>query len=54
MKIAITCGYHNKKGGISRYVAELAERLAKENEVHVYSMGWEDVGSNKILNSAIF
>lgn len=49
MKIAITCGYYNKKGGISRYVAELAERLAKENEVHVYSMGWEDVGSNEII-----
>jgi len=49
MKIAITCGYYNKKGGISRYVAELAERFAKKNEVHVYSMGWEDVGNDELI-----
>lgn len=40
---------YNKKGGISRYVAELAERFADENEVHVFSSKWEDVGNDKII-----
>lgn len=37
MKIALLAlGYH-KRGGISRYVAELAERYAKQHEVHIFS-----------------
>jgi glycosyltransferase involved in cell wall biosynthesis len=48
MKIAMTSRVYNKKGGISRYVAELAERFANEHEVHVFSSAWEDVGNDKI------
>ncbi len=40
---------YSKKGGIGRYVAELAERFANEHEVHVFSSRWEDVGNDKII-----
>lgn len=49
MKIAMSARVYNKKGGISRYVAELAERFANEHEVHVFSSKWEDVENDKLI-----
>lgn len=49
MKIAMSARSYDKKGGISRYVAELAERFADEHEVHVFSSKWADVGNDKII-----
>ncbi len=49
MKIAMSSRVYDKKGGISRYVAELAERFANEHEVHVFSSKWEDVGNDHII-----
>ncbi|VVB95982.1 D-inositol-3-phosphate glycosyltransferase [uncultured archaeon] len=49
MKIAMSSKVYNKKGGISRYVAELAERFADEHEIHVFSSNWEDVGNDNII-----
>lgn len=49
MKIALTTGEYNKEGGISRYVAELAEHFVKEHEVHVYTTSWKDVYDKDII-----
>lgn len=49
MKIAYTSRIYNKKGGISRYVAEHAERFANEHEVHVFASEWTDVGNPNII-----
>ena len=49
MKIAMTVPKYNKKGAISRYVAELAERFVKEHEVHIFSHEWKDVGSDDLI-----
>ncbi len=49
MKIAMSARSYDKKGGISRYVAELAERFADEHEVHIFSYKWEDVENDKII-----
>ena len=49
MKIALTTRHYNKQGGISRYVAELAERFAKNHEVHVYTTEWKDVGNKDVI-----
>lgn len=49
MKIAMTSRVYNKKGGISRYVAELAERFADEHEIHIFTSKWEDVENDKII-----
>ncbi|VVB87097.1 D-inositol-3-phosphate glycosyltransferase [uncultured archaeon] len=49
MKIAMSSRVYSKKGGVSRYVAELAERFAEEHEVHIFSSKWEDVGNDKII-----
>lgn len=49
MRIALTTDGYNKRGGISRYVAELAEHFAVENEVHVYATKWKDVASKDII-----
>lgn len=35
MKILLVSGGFNKRGGISRYVAELAERFVQEHETHL-------------------
>ncbi len=43
MKIAYIVRHYNKRGGISRYVAELAEWFAKDNEVHVFTADWDDI-----------
>lgn len=48
MKIAYIVRHYNKRGGISRYVAELAEWFSKEHDVHVFTSSWEDVNSDKI------
>ncbi len=37
MKIALAVHDYHKSGGHSRYVAELAERFAREHEVHVFA-----------------
>jgi len=37
MKIALVVHDYHKSGGHSRYVAELAERFAREHEVHVFA-----------------
>lgn len=49
MKIAITCREYDKRGGISRYVAELAEYFVKEHEVHIYTTSWKDVSNENII-----
>lgn len=49
MKIAFISRGYNKRGGISRYVAELAEAFSQEHEVHVFANYWQDVGSDKII-----
>lgn len=49
MKIAMTVQGYSKRGGISRYVAELAEHLVKEHEVHIYSTPWKDAGNRDIV-----
>ncbi|MFC2061477.1 glycosyltransferase family 4 protein [Elusimicrobiota bacterium] len=49
MKIAIAVKNYSKTGGISRYVAELAERYAGHDEVHVYASSWRDVGNSSII-----
>ncbi len=49
MKIAITTNGYDKQGGISRYVAELAERFARDHEVHVYTLYWKDVGNKDVI-----
>jgi len=45
----LTTDGYNKRGGISRYVAEMAEHFAVENEVHVYATRWTDVHNDKII-----
>jgi len=49
MKIALTVEEYNKRGGISRYVAELAEHMAKKHEIHIYATSWEDIGNKDII-----
>lgn len=49
MKIALAVRRYDKRGGISRYVAELAERFAASNEVHVFANTWQDVGNSRIM-----
>ncbi|HEY9245419.1 MAG TPA: glycosyltransferase family 4 protein [Candidatus Methanoperedens sp.] len=49
MKIAMSSRAYDRKGGISRYVAELAERFADEHEVHIFTSKWEDVNSDSII-----
>jgi len=49
VKIAFICRGYNKQGGISRYVAELAETFSQEHEVHVFTNSWEDVTSERII-----
>jgi len=49
MKIAFICRHYNKTGGISRHVAEIAERFAKNNEVHVFTASWQDVGNPEVV-----
>ncbi len=49
MKIAFICRGVNKRGGISRCVAELAESLCQKHEVHVFANSWQDVLTNKII-----
>ncbi|MBN2406630.1 MAG: glycosyltransferase family 4 protein [Elusimicrobia bacterium] len=48
MRIAFVLKKYSRTGGISRYVAELAERYALENEVHVFASQWRDVGTENI------
>jgi UDP-glucose:(heptosyl)LPS alpha-1,3-glucosyltransferase len=45
----LTTEEYNKRGGISRYIAELAEHFANEHEVHVFAAGWKDVSSKDII-----
>jgi len=49
MRIAMTVDTYNKQGGISRYVAELAERFVKKHEVHIFTYEWRDVGDNNLI-----
>lgn len=49
MKIAFITRHYNKSGGISRYVTELAERFAIDNEVHIFTASWKDVKNDKII-----
>jgi UDP-glucose:(heptosyl)LPS alpha-1,3-glucosyltransferase len=48
MKIAMICIDFNKTGGIERYTAELAQRFAVNNEVHVYSATVNGIENDKI------
>lgn len=49
MRIAYICRNYHKRGGISKCIAELAERLVENNEVHIFSNSWEDISSDKII-----
>lgn len=49
MKIAMSARIYRRKGGISRYIAELAEHFSDEHEVHIYSSKWKDVKNDKIV-----
>ncbi len=49
MKIAIVVRNYSKSGGISRYVAELAQRYAENDEVHIFAATWKDVENSKII-----
>ncbi|MDD5472796.1 MAG: glycosyltransferase family 4 protein [Candidatus Methanoperedens sp.] len=49
MKIALTTRGYDKRGGISRYVSELAEHFALDHEVHVYTPYWRDVGNKDVI-----
>jgi UDP-glucose:(heptosyl)LPS alpha-1,3-glucosyltransferase len=49
MKIARVVQRYNKQEGISRGVVEVAERLAKEHEVHVFANSWDDYGNSEII-----
>lgn len=51
MKIAYIVRNYNKRGGISGYTAELAERFSKHNEVHVYASSIEDASGRIIQHS---
>ncbi|MBD3387513.1 MAG: glycosyltransferase [Candidatus Altiarchaeales archaeon] len=42
MRIGLTSIVFNKQGGISRYVVELASRLAPDHEVHILTSRYED------------
>jgi glycosyltransferase involved in cell wall biosynthesis len=50
MKILLIASAFNKHGGISRYVAELAERFVKEHETHLLTIvrkpHWLQIASN--------
>lgn len=48
MKIAFVVHDFHRKGGHSRYTVELAERFAREHEVHVFANRIEDAGSSAI------
>jgi UDP-glucose:(heptosyl)LPS alpha-1,3-glucosyltransferase len=48
MKIALVVHDYHKSGGHSRYVAELAERFAREHEVHVFANRIEEGPSRQI------
>lgn len=45
----MTVGTYNKQGGISRYIAEMAERFVKEHEVHIFASGWTHVGNDDLI-----
>ncbi|MEW6621102.1 MAG: glycosyltransferase family 4 protein [bacterium] len=49
MKIAFITRTCNKKGGISRCVAELAEIFSHTHEVHIFANSWQDISSDKII-----
>jgi UDP-glucose:(heptosyl)LPS alpha-1,3-glucosyltransferase len=49
MKIARVVHRYNKQEGISRGVAEVVEKLAREHEVHVFANSWDDVGDSGII-----
>ena len=48
MKIAFVVHDFHRKGGHSRYTVELAERFAREHEVHVFANRIEDAGASAI------
>jgi len=50
MKIAFVVEHCHKKGGHERYVAELAERMALNHEVHVFANSWEGIGGTVIFH----
>lgn len=49
MKICIVGRAINKKGGVSRYNAELAEQLCKEHEVHLLVAWYENKYKNNFI-----
>jgi UDP-glucose:(heptosyl)LPS alpha-1,3-glucosyltransferase len=49
MKIALVVRHYDRRGGISRYTAELAEHFADDHEVHVFTASWQDVRDNRII-----
>jgi len=50
MKILLVLRSFNKKGGISRYTAELAERFVKSNEVHLLTTNYDYEIPNLIVH----
>lgn len=49
MKICIVSRTINKKGGVSRYYAELAEQFCKEHEVHMLVARYENKYKNNFI-----
>lgn len=49
IKVALVTWGYNKHQGIARCVAELAERLARVHEVHVFTPHWEEERSAPIV-----
>ena len=48
MKIAFIVRRCDKRGGISRYVAELSEGLASDNEIHIFASSCQDISAGNI------
>lgn len=49
MRVALVTLNYNKQGGIERCVAELAERLVREHEVHLFAGSFKDVNDPRFI-----
>jgi len=49
MRVALVTLNYNKQGGIERCVAELAERLVREHEVHLFASSLKDVNDPRFI-----
>ncbi|MEZ4654634.1 MAG: glycosyltransferase [Candidatus Eisenbacteria bacterium] len=49
LRIALVVRHYHRRGGISRYVAALAEVLVRHHEVHVFAATFRDVADSRIV-----